>query len=376
MKYDCMIIGGGASGLMLAAMLNVNKGIMVESTDVLGSKLLLTGGGRCNITHDGSIKDFVPLYGAAGRTLRKCLYRHNNIEYVEWIESIGVPTVVEDERYYPETMKAVTVRDALVDQARKNGWEIRTGSKVTDIERDEAGWYVRAGRERLLTENIVIATGGITFPKTGSDGSMFEVIRDLGIDVTPVRPALAPVHVRNYPYGELSGISVPNVTVTAFSSDAAYTCKGKAARLTGDLLFMHDGFSGPVIMNISRYCEPGEMIKINYNCRLEELPKRMRRMLEDRARGDSGDIKTSILAGLLESDGFVVDHVDMNGYVTAGGICLAEQDAGTMELKKCPGCFAIGEALDADGPTGGYNLQLCYSTAATAADELRSRLER
>ncbi|MBQ0040937.1 MAG: NAD(P)/FAD-dependent oxidoreductase [Clostridiales bacterium] len=113
------------------------------------------------------------------------------------------------------------------------------------------------------------------------------------------------------------------------------------------------------------------MIRINYNCKLEDLPKRFRKCLEDRARGESGDIKTSKLAGLLESDEFIVKSIDARGIVTSGGISLSEIDTGTMELKKCPGLFAIGEAIDADGTTGGYNLQLCYSTAATVAEQIQ-----
>ncbi len=361
MKYDCVIIGGGASGLMLAAMVKVNNGVVVESTAAAGSKLMLTGGGRCNVTHAGSIKDFVGCYDEAGRTLRKNLYKHSNTEMLSWLESIGVPCTMEEDRYYPASMKAGDVRDALVRAAKANGWTFEYNSKTQDL-------------NQFDSDRIVIATGGITFPETGSDGSMFEVLRKLGVEVTPLRSALAPVHVRDYPYAELSGISIPNVTVTAFSSDAVNTCKGKAARITGDLLFTHTGFSGPAILKISKYCEPGEMIRINYNAELTELPKRFRKLLEDRARNNSGDIKTSKLAGLLESDNFIVHSIDKRGMVTCGGISLNEINTSTMQLKNHPGLYAIGEVLDVDGTTGGYNLQMCYSTAASCADAIMSDL--
>ena len=369
MKNDCIIIGGGASGLMLAAMTKVNKGVILEATPAVGTKLLMTGGGRCNITHGGSIKDFVDCYDEAGRVLRKCLYRHSNTQMLEWLENIGLPVVEIDERYYPASEKAADVKNVLVSSAIKNGWEIKTNAKVTGLEKNGDCWDVAASGQLLNSEKVVIATGGITYPETGSDGSIFPILKQLGIRITELRPALAPVYVRDYPYGELSGISLENVTVAAFAT-SSHTCKGKAARVTGDILFTHNGFSGPAVLKLSKYCEPGEIIRLNYNCELNELPKRMAKLLENRARGESGDIKTSKLSALLEADDFIVDRIDEKGIVTSGGIDLSEIDAGTMEIKRCPGLFAIGEALDADGTTGGYNLQLCYSTAATVKDAI------
>ena len=352
---------------MLAAMTQVNKGLILESTSAVGTKLLMTGGGRCNLTHSGSIKDFVDCYDEAGRTLRKCLYKHNNTEMTEWFRSIGVPVVEIDDRYYPASEKASDVRNALISAAVRNGWEIQVNSKISDMNNDSDCWKIISGRQTMISQKIVIATGGITYPETGSDGSMFKILERLGINITELKPALAPVYVRDYPYSELSGVSIPNVTVSAFGT-SSNTCKGKASKVTGDILFTHNGFSGPAVLKVSKYCEQGEIIRFNYNCELKDLPKRMIKLLENRARGESGDIKTSRLSGLLEADDFIVDHIDKRGIVTSGGIDLSEIDTGTMAIKRCPGLFAIGEVLDVDGTTGGYNLQMCYSTAATVSD--------
>ena len=203
---------------------------------------------------------------------------------------------------------------------------------------------------------------------------MFEMLDDLGLDINEPRPALAPVYVEDYPYAELSGISIPDVTVIAFNSDAACTCKGKAAKMKGDLLFTHEGLSGPVILNISKYAEPGELIRLCYNKELHELPRRMQRILRERSRGLLGDVRTNVLASLLDHDDFTVTGVDEHGMVTAGGVSLDEIDMRTMAAKRFDGLYVIGEALDADGITGGYNLQLCWSTACTCADDLRSKL--
>ena len=392
--YDCIIAGAGASGLMLAASLDLHgrRGLILEKGRHPGAKLLLSGGGRCNITHGGPVRDFLYAYGDAGPALRKCLYRHSNAELAEWLEDHGIALADEtgspvssgmlydsgsaDVRIFPASMKAGDVLAVLTEQARAHGWEMRTATEIYDLlpgPDRSAGqlWTVKASPAETFTAgSVVIATGGITFPETGSDGSMFSILRDLGIGITELKPALAPVYVKDYPYEEMSGISLSGVTVTAFSSDAAYTCKGKAARMTGDLLFTHRGFSGPVILNISKYTEPGELLRISYNRELSELPKRLQRALEKRAAGPSGDVRTTVLALLLERDDFTVDHTDENGMVTSGGISLDCIDTSTMQITGQPGLYAIGEAIDADGITGGYNLQMCWSTARTAAEDI------
>lgn len=396
-NYDCIVIGGGASGLMLAAGLEC-RGLIIEKTARPGSKLLMSGGSHCNITHGGSIKEFINAYGGeAGQKLRKSLYRHSNIELAGWLEDAGVALADEDgepvfsydlsmaKRIFPASMRSADVLKAFLDAARRGGWEMITESGVRELQplkqfSADAGclWKVITEDGSIYTaHNVVIASGGITYPETGSDGSMFGVLSRLGIDIAEPRSALAPVYVRDYPYEELSGISLPDVTVAAFASDAAVTCKGKAAKMTGDLLFTHKGFSGPVILNISRYAEPGQLLRISYNRGLSELPRRMQRILEDRSRGPSGDIRTTKLAALLDADDFTVRSVDRRGMVTAGGIILECIDTASMQIRISDnesGLYAIGEAIDADGITGGYNLQMCWSTAMTAADSIRKLL--
>ena len=374
MRYDCIIVGAGASGLMLAAKMKVNKGLIIEGTSAAGSKLLLTGGGRCNLTHAGSIKNFISCYGEAGKSIRKLLYKHSNIEFVDWLNELGLETTTESDKIYPISMKASDVRDLLLARAHENGWDIKYNAKVKDIKSytelgndNPAGWLVCAN-ENYLTDKVVIATGGITYPKTGSDGSMFEILEKLGVELAPRKAALSSIEIKDYPYKELAGVSLSDVTVTAYNSDPMITCKGKAARITGDVLFTHTGFSGPAILNISKYAEVGEIIKLSYNRAPSELPKSLRKALEGRSKNDSGDIRNSKLAALLESDDFVVSSIDKNGMVTSGGIALDELDLSTMEIKKLPGIYAIGEAIDVDGMTGGYNLQLCYSTASVVAE--------
>ena len=392
-KYEIAVIGAGASGLMLAANLDMegSRGVILEGSTCIGSKLLMSGGGHCNITHGGSVKDFVYAYGSEGQALRRCLYRHNNIELARWLTGLGIGLADENGepvdasygsngmdnagRIFPASMRSKDVLDALTGEAAANLWQIETDVKVAGLKREGGAWKITLinGYE-LRAMNVVIASGGITYPETGSDGSMFEILDNLGVDINEPRSALAPVYVENYPYAELSGISIPDVTVIAFSSDAAHTCKGKAAKMKGDLLFTHEGFSGPVILNISKYAEPGELIRLCYNKELHELPRRMQNILRERSRGLMGDVRTSVLAGFLHQDDFIVSRVDERGMVTSGGISLDEIDMKTMRVRRFDGLYAIGEAIGADGITGGYNLQLCWSTACTAADDLKEIL--
>ncbi|MCQ2563379.1 MAG: aminoacetone oxidase family FAD-binding enzyme [Mogibacterium sp.] len=393
-KFEIVIIGGGASGLMLASQLDLNgaPGLVLEGGCSLGTKLLMSGGGRCNITHGGSIKDFVYAYGDEGQTLRRCLYRHSNLDLAMWFSALGVELADENGdpvyayygpdgmdsagRIFPASGKARDVLNTLISEAASNLWQIEGDAKVTGLRRDEGLWEITLENGYELTaENVVIATGGITYPETGSDGSMFEMLEDLGLDINEPRPALAPVYVEDYPYAELSGVSIPDVTAIAFSSDAACTCKGKAAKMKGDLLFTHEGLSGPVILNISKYVRPGELIRLCYNKELYELPKRMQGILHERSRGLLGDVRTNVLASFLDHDDFTVSGVDKRGMVTAGGVSLDEIDNATMQAKRFEGLYIIGEALDADGITGGYNLQMCWSTAGACADDLRGKLE-
>lgn len=389
MKYECIIIGGGASGLMLASQLNIGKGLIIEKTARIGTKLLMSGGGRCNITHGGSIKDFIGCYGDAGRKLRKCLYRHSNLELTSWLEENGI-SLADDKgnplssweiddagRIFPASHKASDILSLLMSKTEQNGWETLSGTEVYGIRHSEAdgAWAVRASSagsaaKEYLADDLIIATGGITFPETGSDGSMFNILEGLGVQIVTPRSALAPVHVEDYPYEELSGVSMQDVTVTTSSTEDGNTGMKKTACMTGDLLFTHRGFSGPVILNISRYAVPGSMLSVSYNADFSDLPRRLQRILEDRSRGPSGDIRTTVLSTLLESDDFTVSSVDENGMVTAGGISLDEIDMQSMRLKRFPGLYAIGEAIDADGITGGYNLQMCWSTACAAADSI------
>ena len=384
--YNYIVVGGGASGLFFAS--NIDgygaPSLILEKTERPGSKLLMSGGGRCNITHEGSIKDFVPRYGENGKRIRRILYKHSNLKLIDWLSKNGIETISEEDgRVFPVSQRASDVLDFLLKKARENGFEIKTNSAVTAIKRNGELWRVHTDNAYYDGRKIIIATGGCSYPKTGSDGSMFDVLRhDLNLEITDLTPALSPISVKDYPYADLSGISIDGAVST-------YT--NQKNKSIGKILFTHNGLSGPAIINISGSISTGDRILINYLYPMDydvafrklqaatlgskaqlaniaseffELPKNLCRTLANRA-GTS----TKAFAKLLTEDTFTVENpgsFDI-AMVTRGGVSLDEVDLSTLESIKWPGIFIIGEALDVDGETGGYNLQFAYSSALCAA---------
>ena len=365
-KYDAIIVGAGSAGLMCAVNLKVKHGLIIEKGSKPGRKLLLSGGGRCNITHGGSIKDFTFCYGDNGGKIRTCLYKHSNLSMMDFFHDNGLELICDEKGLvYPASMNAEDVLNLLLRKASENAWTIVTDCEISDL------------TELLdLSDNIIIACGGITYPASGSDGSLYPALRKIpSLEFIEPRSALAPIRVVDYPYGELSGISVSDVELCIGTGKNSHKQKG-------DILLTHKNLSGPAVLNISRYAESGEQIRINWlpgssdplGDAESRLPKRLYRLIAKRAMTDKGFISTKKLESLLTADTFTIEACEPNGMVTKGGIALSCVDVKTMELKAHPGIYAIGEVLDVDGNTGGYNLQFCWSSACTAAEAVGGKL--
>ncbi len=437
MIYDCIIVGAGAAGLFAGARFDMAAtGLILEKTGRAGTKLLMSGGGQCNITHAGSIKDFIDRYGKKGGRIRSCLYKHNNLELMAFLEENGIPTVTQEEdgRVFPASGKAQDIRDLLVRKSQENGFEIAYGQEVTGIcwiPAEEIGdgqshdshsasawdpclsdpgtstsatrpgdpsqdipacWELTTSKTTFRARTVILASGGCSYPKTGSDGQLFSVLqRDLNLEITPLQPALTPIRVQNYPYAELAGISFADCRIRLLRAQK------KIAETNGGLLFTHRDFSGPAILNLSKEAQPGDTLVIDYlsapqdetASRLQKavekshaelpailtntfgLPKRFSHLLVSRI-GHS----TKALAAALTGDRFTI--TSLSGFekamVTSGGIDLAQIDLKTMALKHHPGLFVCGEMLDIDGSTGGYNLQFAYASGCTAAESALSTL--
>ena len=429
--HNTILIGSGAAGLYFGAGVPCGPGkdvLILERTARPAMKLLMAGSGQCNVTHGGSIKDFTDCYGDHGSRIRTCLYKHSNLELMSFLEGLGVPlTEREDGKVFPASLDAKDVKDALLGACAANGVEIRRNSPVTQIRAIEGGFAVvvsdgvddggrgsvsknvepASGSTTTYTcTNLVVATGGCSYPTTGSDGSIFRTLRDdLGLKIEEPCPALTPVFVQEYPFAELSGISFQNVSMKV---------SGIKKSFTGDLLLTHRNLSGPVIINNSRYIRTGSRLELNFvypetaetvaanlkksaagNSRMVSaflaesynLPKRFVSKIVELALVQSTqtgagttDKKLSALTGKeisalarsLAAAEFSVSG--LGGFniamVTKGGISLDEVSLKTMESKRYPGLYFIGEVLDIDGDTGGYNLQFAYSSAMAAVDSI------
>ncbi len=401
MIYDCIIVGAGASGLFCSAAFPTEiNGLILEKTKKPGTKLLMSGAGQCNITHSGSIKNFISMYGKNGSKIRSCLYKYNNLHLQDFLCKNDVPTWErEDGKIFPKSMRAKDIRDMLLRKGRENGFSILYNSSVTSIVQHNSLWQVCTNADSYLCKNLVIAAGGCSFPQTGSDGSIFKVLTENQkedqprLDLAPLRPALTPVNVASYPYSNLSGISFKNAGLSIWRNGKLCT------RGNGPLLFTHENFSGPLILNFSKVITKNDKIVLNYlypsekteildkiNYVMQNRNKQLIHLLANELKLPKSFLKEVIavtcekpkaIAEKLTADTFTV--TSPGGYqkamVTAGGIALSEINCKTMECSRYPGLFIIGEVLDIDGATGGYNLQFAYSSACAASNTINYTLE-
>lgn len=406
MYKKTIVVGAGAAGLFFGAAAPASAGrdiLILEKTDKIGTKLLMAGSGHCNLTHAGSIKEFLLCYGKNGSRIRTCLYRHNNLEYVRFMESLGMPcSEREDGKIFPLSMDSRDVKKALLEAAAANSVTIMKNSPVTAVTVIPEGFEVTVGSKQscYICTNLVIATGGASYPTTGSDGTFLQVLKNaLGVEITELHPALSPIYVQNYPFEELSGISFKNAGLKIFNKNSS------SHEAAGDLLLTHRSFSGPLILNNSRYINTGSRVEINFIfpytvssvlssikevfrgnnktvssffAEKYSLPKRFVAAVLEHP-GLSERKLSSLTGGEMETAARAFSAADYSvsgvgsfreAMATSGGVCLDSVNLSAMESKTYKGLYFIGEVLDIDGNSGGYNLQFAYSSARAALDAI------
>lgn len=415
--YKAIILGAGPAGLFAAIRLaeanpeeRPGSGILVlERREKPARKLLLSGSGQCNLTHAGEITDFLGHYGggakaeSAARFLKPALYAFTNEELLAWFRTRGIEFETEDSgKIFPADRRATSILKVLQDEAYRLGVRIVANSRVSAISACAPnGFLVRVEARapdaaEYAAPLVLIATGGLSYPKTGSSGDGYALAASLGHRIVPPRPALAPVFIRNFVLNPLAGLSFRDAGL-AILRGGKRVFSGK-----GDLLITHEGLSGPLILDSSRHIAPGDSLEINFvDVTLEEFRDRLDaelkinpRCLVRTALADLGLTKNMAelfcdLVGIAKAETaaalprakrealcrFACAHpfyVARLGtlevaMVTAGGVDLAEVNPGTMESRLIPGLFFAGEILDIDGDTGGYNLQAAFSTGFLAA---------
>ena len=404
------MIGAGAAGLtasIFAAEAAAKDGlslriVLLDGAKTLGAKILVSGGGRCNVTHD--IVTATDFFGNR-HIIKNVLAAFPVQATIDWFASLGVDLKCEETgKLFPVTDKARTVLTALVNRCHELGVVIRPDHRVTDIARltgAEAGFLIHHTHGTLQAKKVILATGGRSLPKTGSDGFGYELARRLGHQVSTTTPALAPLVLdETLFHKDLSGIS-QEVELTT-------TVNGSAVdRRTGSLLWTHFGVSGPVVMDASRFWvsahEKGEPVDLYVNFLPALTQESARQWFMEQAAGAPRRSLTKTLAHLV-TERFAESlcrYLGINGQtaiaqlprkdrdralaaltkfrlpvqqdrgwnyaeVTAGGVPLEEINFRTMESKLVPGLYLVGEILDCDGRIGGFNFQWAWATGLLA----------
>ena len=380
-----VVVGAGAAGLM-ASIFAARSGarvVLLDSAKKIGAKILISGGGRCNVTHYAvSANDFNGNRNAIGKVLRT----FDVPQTIEFFESIGVTLKREETgKLFPTTDRARTVLDALLRAAADV--DVRVDHRVIAIER-AAHFVVRTSRGIIESPRVLLATGGRSIPKTGSDGFGYELARNLGHTITPTFPALVPLLLPDaHELTQLSGTSVDAELAVRAPNDRVIK------RVRGAMLFTHFGISGPGVLDVSRHwiaaqpatltanLLPGETFESIERAMLDEARRNPRATIASLLRGRLPErmLTTEVLSKLTKEERrrLVRNLVELplpivrdRGFdyaeVTAGGVPLDEIDLATMHSRKCDGLLLCGEILDVDGRIGGFNFQWAWSSGRLA----------
>ncbi|NOT00093.1 MAG: NAD(P)/FAD-dependent oxidoreductase [Phycisphaerales bacterium] len=407
---EVAIVGGGAAGLATAIFFARHAPgrsvVVLDGAAKLGAKILVSGGGRCNVTNRTvSAADF---YGGSPNVVKRILAEFSASDTVAFFNKLGVELHEEEHgKLFPNTNDARTVLDALLNEAGRVGVQLLAGHRVTDVSLATDGFAVAAGATTTFARAVVLATGGRSLPKSGSDGFGYQLAQNLGHSLVPVTPALVPLVLDGEFHKPLSGVSHP-VELTVHADGA------KPVRIRGMLLWTHFGISGPVVLDASRHWHrarvdgrdatvsasflpdhdpaaiDGVLIALASSSPAVHLRNALARLLPSRVAdavvGKLNIEPSTVMAQLTKDARRLLGHAlgqwslpvrDSRGYkyaeVTAGGIPLDEVDPRTLASRKCPGLYLVGEILDVDGRIGGFNFQWSWSSAWVAAMALARR---
>lgn len=407
-NYDCIIIGGGAAGLMAAytAAVRGRSVLLIERNDRLGRKLAITGKGRCNVTNQCTDEEFFANIPVGGKFLYSAYSNFNCYDCMEFFESLGVPLKTErGNRVFPVSDKAGDIVSALEKACKGSGVTV-VHKRVSEVLAEDGVIVgVRCGDTVYNAVSVLIATGGKSYPGTGSDGDGYKFAAALGHTVTALKPSLVPLVGEEDYCSEMTGLSLKNVAVSVKD-----TKKDKAIfKEQGEMLFTHFGVSGPLILSASSHIREMErgrykiLIDLKPALDLPTLDKRLQRDFSENPNrifanslskllpskmipvvvGLSGitpekqvnSVTKTERAGLVRLlKSFPVTVRDFRpiseAIITSGGVKLSEVNPKTMESKLVQGLFWAGEVLDIDAYTGGFNLQIAFCTAVAAGKSM------
>ncbi|MFZ5946321.1 MAG: NAD(P)/FAD-dependent oxidoreductase [Bacillota bacterium] len=403
-----IVVGGGAAGMMAAGRAAQKNGqvILLEKNKMLGKKILISGKGRCNITNNTDIDGLLNNFPGNSRFLRGPFHTFSNIDLMNFFENYGVKLKVErGGRVFPESDDSANVIKALERYMQEGNVDIQTQANVREVYVQEGGSFKVAleNGKVYISDKLIITTGGLSYPKTGSTGDGQKWAKKLGHSIVPMRPSLVPLVTKENWIQELQGLSLKNVKVEIATKE-----KKKLAEDFGEMLFTHFGVSGPIILTVSRAVvdhfqqkkEPlflhldlkPALTEKQLDARLQRdiqqftnkqlknslgqlLPSKLIPVIIKRANIEAEKVMHQItkeerkeLVSLLKDFTLTIEGARPveEAIVTAGGIDVKEINPKTMESKLIPNLFFAGEVLDIDGYTGGFNLQAAFSTGYLA----------
>ncbi len=402
MIYDLIVIGAGASGLFVASMVNQNqKVLIIEKNDRPGKKLKITGKGRCNITNSKPINEFFEEVFTNNKFLFSSFYEFTNYDLLDFLNQKGLNTKTErGGRVFPFTDKSTDVIDSLYCNSKA---EFLFNENVLNVSKDNI-FTVETDNGKYNSRFLLIATGGLSYPMTGSTGDGYNFAKSFGHTIIPTRPALVGLNVDLSDEKELMGLSLRNVNVSLISNK-------KHISEFGELLFTHYGISGPTILTLSSFAEKGDIVSIDlkpgldytkldnrllrdfndninksFKNSLDKLfPKSMINYIVKRSGIDEDkkvnqitiDERKSLINLIKNLEFKVISRRGFNeAVITDGGINVKEINPKTMESNLIPGLYFAGEIIDVAANTGGYNLQIAFSTAYKAFKSISEELWR
>ena len=404
--YDVIVIGAGAAGMMAAVFCakGKKKTLIIEKNEKLGKKLYITGKGRCNITSacdedklfDGIVLNHKFLYSAFSQ--------FSNTDMIEFVNANGLETVIEQgERIFPKSGKSSDVIKLFSNLLKKHDVEIMLNTKVNNICAQDGritGVIVDCNKT-LQTQNVIIATGGASYPLTGSTGDGYIFAENTGHNIIKPYPALVPMEVQTKSLYDLAGLSLKNVEAALYIKDK------KIASRFGEILFTHDGLSGPIILNLSTLIREYKDVRIDIdlkpalthekldnrilrdfakftnkelnNALVELLPSRLIAAVlkvsdikQDKKVNQINSEERSRLVMALKSMPFYIKNCKGfdEAIISGGGVSTKDIKPSSMESKLIQGLYFAGEVIDVHAITGGYNLQIAFSTAYLAASSI------
>jgi predicted Rossmann fold flavoprotein len=409
-QFDVIIIGSGPAGMMAAirAAERNKRVLLIERNDTPGKKLLISGKGRCNLTNSGDIEGFLEKFSESRDFLRNAFARFFNAELMSFFENAGLKLKTErGGRVFPQSDRAADILNVLKSKLKNKNIKILSGERARDVvvkDKKIAGAVTYSGKHFLATR-IVVATGGLSYPGTGSTGDGYRIARKLGHKITPLKPALCAIRIKERFIRDWQGISLKNVRLELFSGGK------KIDERFGEMVFTHFGLSGPVVLDISASVydalklKNDVIISINFKPALDhkKLEERLLREFNANSRKSIKNIfknllPQGIIIGFLEYCGVDADkkanqitsgerkrlieglfglRLTVGGampitdcIVTRGGVDTKEINPKTMESKLIKGLFFAGEVIDIDAKTGGYNMQAAFSTGWVCGDNI------